>query len=47
MSAPKLTEMQRTAIEHPCLLPEETAHPRFALLTRSGSIILTINSGFE
>lgn len=47
MSVLKLSEQQRIALAHPCLLPEETVHPRFRLLTRSGSIILTINSGFE
>lgn len=47
MNVLRLSEQQRIALAHPCLLPEETIHPRFALITRSGSIILTINSGFE
>ena len=47
MSRLRLSEQQRIALANPCLLPEETLHPRFVLLTRSGSIILTINSGFE
>lgn len=44
---PTFTAMQRIAIEHPCLLAEETMHPRFGLATRSGTIIVTINSGYE
>jgi hypothetical protein len=47
MTELRLSEQQRIALAHPCLLPEETLHPRFRLITRSGSIILTINSGFE
>jgi hypothetical protein len=47
MTELRLSEQQRIALAHPCLLPEETLHPRFRLLTRSGSVILTINSGFE
>lgn len=42
-----MNDLQRTALAFPCLLPEETAHPRFRLLTARGSVILTINSGFE
>lgn len=42
-----MTEMQKTALAFPCLLAEETAHPRFALMTRHGSIVLTINHGYE
>jgi hypothetical protein len=47
MTMLRLSERQRIALTHPCLLPEETLHPRFMLVTRSGSVILTINSGFE
>lgn len=42
-----MTVMQQTALAFPCLLPEETAHPRFGIVTRKGSLVLTINSGFE
>lgn len=28
-----MTLMQQTALTYPCLLPEETAHPRFGLTT--------------
>ena len=41
------TAMQETALAHPCFLAEETAHPRYSLMTRHGSIVLTINSGYE
>ena len=45
----KLTRRQRTALDHPCLLPEETIHSRFiwADWKRRCSTILTLNSGFE
>lgn len=43
----KRTAMQQCALDHPCLLAEETAHPRFSLLTRQGSLVLSINSGYE
>jgi hypothetical protein len=42
-----MTREQRIAIEHPCLLAEETAHPRFAHRVPFGSVVLTVNSGFE
>lgn len=42
-----MSEQQRIAIASPCLLAEETMHPRFRLLTRSGSVIVTVNTGYE
>jgi hypothetical protein len=42
-----VTVWQLIALEHPCLLAEETAHPRFGHATRSGSVVLTINTGYE
>ena len=39
--------LHRIALEHPCLLAEETMHPRFRALTPRGSVIVTINSGYE
>ena len=42
-----MTEAQRTAIEHPCLLAEETMHPRFGYVHPLGTVVLTINSGYE
>lgn len=39
---------QKTALAHPCLLAEETAHPRFRRIVPGvGSVIITINSGYE
>jgi hypothetical protein len=38
---------QRIAIENPCLLGEETAHPRFGYLVPSGSVVLSVNAGYE
>lgn len=38
---------QRTAIEHPALLAEETAHPRFGHLLKYGSLVLSVNAGYE
>jgi len=43
----QLTQPQRTALRHPCLLAEETAHPRFATDGALGSLILTVNTGYE
>lgn len=42
-----MTRAQETAREHVCLLAEETAHPRFGWAMATGSIVLTINSGYE
>ena len=38
---------QRTALKFICYLAEETAHPRFAHALPDGSLVLTINSGYE
>ena len=38
---------QRTALAHPCLLAEETLHPRFHWRSRLGSVTVTVNSGYE
>jgi hypothetical protein len=37
----------RTARAHPCLLAGETTHPRYQTIVRGGSVILTLNSGYE
>jgi hypothetical protein len=42
-----MTEWQQTAFAHPCRLAEETAHPRFQHRTALGSVVLTINYGYE
>ena len=43
-----MTEQQIAAFNHPTLLAEETAHPRFGEVMRGlCSIIVTINAGYE
>ena len=42
-----MTPDQEVALRHPCLLAEETAHPRFAHRHRKGTVVLTVNSGYE
>lgn len=44
---PGVTRSQQTALRHPSLLAEETAHPRFGSVTALGSVVLTINTGYE
>lgn len=39
--------MHKIALAHPCLLAEETAHPRFIRGTPGASLIVTINTGYE
>jgi hypothetical protein len=42
-----MTEQQRIALAHVALLAEECAHPRFGRQTPLGSIVLTVNAGYE
>lgn len=42
-----MTKAQQTALRHPALLAEETAHPRFSQQSALGSVVLTINTGYE
>ena len=42
-----MTKQQRRAIEHPCLLAEETMHQRYFTETALGTVILSINTGYE
>lgn len=42
-----LTQPQRNALRHPCLLAEETAHPRHAHNGPLGSLVLSVNTGYE
>jgi hypothetical protein len=42
-----MTGWQLTAISHPALLAEECAHPRFGHQTVTGTVVLSVNSGFE
>lgn len=42
-----MTPQQQTALEHPCLLAEETMHARYFQQQPLGTVILTVNSGYE
>ena len=42
-----MTPAQAIALEYPCLLAEETAHPRYGQVVPLGTIVLTVNSGYE
>lgn len=42
-----MTPAQRTARMHICLLAEECAHPRYGQVLPLGSVVLTINAGYE
>lgn len=42
-----MTDQQRIALEHIALLAEECAHPRFGSRTPLGSVVLTVNAGYE
>ena len=38
---------QQTALQFPCYLAEETARPRFGHSELFGSVVLSVNSGYE
>lgn len=42
-----MTNYQRIAITHPCYFAVETAQPRFAHKLWLGSLVLTVNAGYE
>lgn len=42
-----LTAWQRIAIEEPALLAQECLYPRNAHLTATGSVVLSVNAGYE
>lgn len=42
-----MSRASRTALATPCLLAEETMHPRYGRGTKAGSIVLTVNAGYE
>lgn len=42
-----MTRAQQIALRHIALLAEECAHPRFASQTALGSVVLTVNAGYE
>ena len=41
------TRQQQAAIGKPALLAEECAHPRYGALSALGSVVVTINTGYE
>jgi len=43
-----MTKQQQNAMDHPCFLATETAHPRYMKVQRGRcSVIVTINAGYE
>jgi hypothetical protein len=42
-----MTKQQLTAIKNVSYLAEETAHPRFQRALIFGTIVLTVNAGYE
>lgn len=42
-----MTSQQRTALAHVALLAEECAHPRFGTRSRVGTVVVTVNAGYE
>jgi hypothetical protein len=42
-----LTPAQRIALYRPALLAEECAHPRYGTRGPAGTVVLTVNSGYE
>lgn len=42
-----LSAWQRAAIENPALLAEETAYPRLGHLVAAGTLVLSVNAGYE
>lgn len=42
-----MTPHQRIALKHHCRLACEVMHPRFRYNVAFGSIVLTVNSGYE
>jgi len=43
----KLSAWQEVALAHPALLAEECAHPRYGHRTPMGTVVLTVNTGYE
>jgi len=42
-----MTNQQRIAREHVALIAEECAHPRYARRTPLGTVVVTVNAGYE
>ena len=47
MTQPSLSKPQRTALTIPCMLAEECAHPRYARRAGLGTIVVSVNAGYE
>lgn len=43
----ELTAYQKVALRHVCFLAEETEHPRFFHKLGLGTLIISVNSGYE
>ncbi len=41
------THAHRIALAYPCLLAEETAHERYAAQHEFGTVVLSVNAGYE
>ncbi len=42
-----MSEAQAIALRYPALLDSECAHPQFGHVLPLGSLVLTVNAGFE
>ena len=42
-----MTPYQLTALRFPCYFACETAHPRFGHALREGTLVLSVNTGYE
>lgn len=42
-----LTPQQKVALRNPCYYAIETAHPRYGRLVTFGTLIITVNTGYE
>lgn len=42
-----MTPYQQTAIAFPCYFAIETSQPRYVHMVNMGSLVLTVNSGYE
>jgi hypothetical protein len=42
-----MTNWQKIALAHPCLHAIETTHPRFGHVAKDGTVLVTINTGYE
>lgn len=42
-----MTVQQRIALKHVALLAEECAHPRYGVRSPLGTVVVTVNAGYE